>query len=148
MHFLSTIKLIRRLDKGLITVKELPFDDLSEAEVARIMRYHGWQYQALPKRFKTPMVLEASVLSRYNAVKSVGHENVTDELACMAIDKYGVKAFRALNEKCRTEVVCSHAIRNDPFSYLEMSQAQRTPEISALVVSLIAKHVPIESLAP
>lgn len=136
MHFLSTIKLIKRLGKGLITVKDLPFDDLSEAEVARIMRYEGWQYQALPKRFKTPLVLEASVLSRHNAVKSVGHENVTDELACKAIDKFGIQAFQALNARCRTELVCLHAIKNDPLAYLEMTTEQRTPAVSELALRL------------
>ena len=130
MHFLSTVKLIKRLDKGLITVKDLPFDKLSEAEVARIMRYHGWQYRFLPKPFKTKAVLEASVLSRYNAVRSVGRGNVTDELACMAIDKYGLKTFLALDDCCKTEVVCLHALRNDSRAYLAIKPAQITDEIS------------------
>lgn len=130
MHFLSTVKLIKRLEKKLITVKDLPFDDLTESEVARIMRYHGWQYQALPKRFKTPMVLEASVLSRHNAVKSVGHENVTDELACKAIDKFGLLAYIALNVRCRTEVVRSHAHRTDPQGYLRLVDTESPQSVA------------------
>lgn len=130
MHFLSTVKLIKRLDKGLITVKDLPFDKLSEAEVARIMRYHGWQYRFLPKMFKTKAVLEASVLSRYSAVRSVGRRNVTDELACKAIDKYGLKTFLALDDLCKTEAVCLHALRNDSRAYMAIKPAQITDAIS------------------
>lgn len=136
MHFNSIIKLIRRLEKGLITIKDLPFEDLNETELVRIMKYHGWQYQALPKRVKTPKVLEAAVLSKCGGVKFVGHENVTDDLACKAIDKFGLTAFQLLNDRNKSEHVCIHAVLNNPMAFRDIKQAQRTQAVSELAFSL------------
>lgn len=135
MSFFRSIQLIRMLDQGKILFKDLPFNSLNESAFVRIMRFHGHFFQQLPKRYKTRRTLDAAVLSRYDGIKYVGHENVTDELACKAIDRFGTSAFISMHDQNKTNTVALHAISDRAMAYRDIGYSKRTQEMAELAFS-------------
>lgn len=135
MGFMLAIKLTRQIKAGEISIKDLPYTLLRENDVATIMRVHGHQYQQLPRHLKTQKVLRSAILSRSDAVRTVGC-NISDELACLAIDKWGRSAFMVMGDRNKTPAVALHAIRNMAMAYKDIKKEKRTQEMSALAFDL------------
>lgn len=135
MGFMLAIKLTRQIKAGEISIKDLPYTLLRESDAANIMSVHGHLYQQLPRHLKTPKVLRKAILSRPDAVRTVGC-NISDELACLAIDKWGRSAFMVLSDRNKTPAVALHAIRNMAMAYKDIKKEKRTHEMSALAFDL------------
>ena len=129
-------KLIEQIEACQVEVRDLPFDVLTESDVAEIMSVRGHRFQHIPKRFKTPSVIRSAILCKFDVINAVGHENVTDELACFAIDMWGLPAFQVMNDRNKTEVVALHAIQNHAMAYRHLKKELRTQAMSDLAFDL------------
>lgn len=136
MGFVLAIKLIRQIKNGQIGINDLPYASLRESDVALVMRVHGHLYQQIPRRFKTAKVIRSTILGKSDGVRMVGHQNLTDDLACQAIDKWGKAAFMVMNDLNKTAPVALHAIRNHPIAYKDIKKDRRTQEMSNLAFEL------------
>lgn len=149
MGFVLAIKLIRQIKDGQIGINDLPYASLRESDVALIMGVHGHLYQQIPRHFKTAKVIRSTILGKSHGVKMVGHQNITDELACLAIDKWGKVAFMVMNDLNKTAPVALHAIRNHPIAYKDIKKGRRTQEMSDLAFDLnhgLIYNIPSEHL--
>lgn len=135
MGFMLALRLTRQIKASEISIRDLPYDSLRERDVAMIMRVHGHLYQQLPRQLKTQMVLKSAILSKPDAVRTVGC-NITDDLARLAIDKWGRSAFMVMSDRNKTPAVAMHAIRNMAIAYKDIKKEKRTQEMSDLAFDL------------
>lgn len=135
MGFMLALRLTRQIKASEISIRDLPYDSLRERDVAMIMRGHGHLYQQLPRQLKTQTVLKSAILSKSDAVRTVGC-NITDDLACLAIDKWGRSAFMVMGDRNKTQAVAMHAIRNMAIAYKDIKKEKRTQEMSDLAFDL------------
>jgi hypothetical protein len=136
LGFFRTIRLIRQLDKGQIEFRSLPFDQMREIDVVRIMRFHGVYFQQLPKHFKTDQVIRTVIMASDNGVRTLGLDVVNDEYAMFAITKRGRPAFQALNDKSKTEAVCLHAVKQNPLTLSDVKVENRTQDMANIAFAL------------
>lgn len=132
----NALKMISDIQEGKVNSENLSLDTVQEADVVMVIGDYGNLYQRLPRRFKTLRVRQAVVIGKADGIKMIGHENVTDELACDAIDLWGKSAFMVMNDLNKTPAVALHAIRNNVMAYRDIKKDVRTQEMSDLAFEL------------
>lgn len=136
LGFFKTIKLIRQLDKRKIKFSDLPFDQMREIDVVRIIRHHCIYFQQLPQHFKTERVIYTVIMEKDSGIRLLGLDVVNEIYVKDAITKWGRRAFLALNDISKTEAVCLHGIARDSKIYEDIKVADRTQAMANLAFSI------------